>query len=89
MSNTDPVDVPAVSPKQEIQPTKESSGCLGKTFAIGGIIASVIFLLNLTAGFIEIPDNLPFIGNLDEIIVTTFLLSCLSHLGINIIPRKK
>lgn len=43
--------------------------------AVAGIIIGVIYLINPTAGFIELlPDNLPFIGNLDEAGATTLLL---------------
>ena len=68
--------------------TREKSGCITKFFAIFGVMLSVLFLLNLTAGIVEIPDNLPVIGNLDEIAATTFLLTCLSYLGVNIIPGR-
>lgn len=35
--------------------------------AIVGLIVAIIYLLNPTAGFLElIPDNLPLIGNIDE-----------------------
>ena len=41
---------------------------------IAGIIA-VIYLLNPDAGIIElIPDNIPLIGNLDEVAATVLLL---------------
>lgn len=43
-----------------------------------GILVSVAYLLNLGAGIFEIiPDNLPFVGNLDEAAFTAFLLFCL------------
>ncbi len=52
--------------------------------AIVGII-SLIYIINPTAGFIElIPDNLPIIGNLDEVAATTLLLSCLSYFGVDL-----
>ena len=60
--------------------------------AVIGVI-SVVYLLNPTAGFIElIPDNIPVIGNLDEAGVTAILISCLAYFGIDltqIIKRKK
>ena len=53
-----------------------------------GIICS-IYLLNPTAGFFElIPDTIPIIGNIDEILATTLLLKCLSHFGINFFGSK-
>ncbi len=49
------------------------------------MVISIIYLINPTAGFIEfIPDSLPLIGNIDEGIATTLLLSCLSYFGYNL-----
>lgn len=60
-------------------------------FCLG--LLSVVYILNPTAGFFElIPDNLPFIGNLDEAAAVTLLLMCLKYFGIdvpNIFPRSK
>jgi len=37
-------------------------------------LIGVVYILNPTAGLIEvIPDNLPFVGNLDEGVAFTFL----------------
>ena len=69
--------------------TEEKTGCFTQVLATSGAFLSILFLLNFTLGIFEIPDNLPIIGNLDEVAATTFLLTCLSYLGINIIPRKK
>ncbi|MCK4691410.1 MAG: DUF1232 domain-containing protein [Desulfuromonadales bacterium] len=45
----------------------------------------LIYLLNPGAGIFElIPDNLPFIGNLDEAAALTTLLMCLKYFGINL-----
>lgn len=39
----------------------------GKILAVLLTLLSVVYLLNPTAGFFElIPDNIPFIGNIDE-----------------------
>ena len=46
-------------------------------------ILSFVFMLNLTGGIVEIPDNLPFIGNLDEAMATTLFLTCLGYFGIS------
>ncbi len=44
-----------------------------------------IYILNPSFGIFELlPDNLPFIGNLDEGLATTLLLWCLNYLGYNI-----
>ncbi|HEX8295617.1 MAG TPA: hypothetical protein VF593_04920 [Chthoniobacteraceae bacterium] len=48
-----------------------------------GIFAT-FYLINPGAGFIELlPDNLPFIGNLDEATATALLLACLRYFGID------
>lgn len=45
----------------------------------------LIYLLNPGAGIFElIPDNLPFIGNLDEAAAVAMLLMCLKYFGINL-----
>lgn len=59
--------------------------CLGSLFAFCGIIISVLWLLNLQMGiFFEIPDNLPVVGNLDEVFFVFLLISSLSYFGIEI-----
>ncbi|PLX95891.1 MAG: DUF1232 domain-containing protein [Desulfuromonas sp.] len=45
----------------------------------------LLYLLNPGAGIFEmIPDNLPFIGNLDEAAAVTTLLLCLRYFGIEL-----
>lgn len=47
------------------------------------VIIGVIYLLNFTAGFIEfLPDNIPFIGNIDEGIAGAMIFQGLKNLGI-------
>ncbi|EAQ79890.1 hypothetical protein DSM3645_22159 [Blastopirellula marina DSM 3645] len=48
------------------------------------MIVSVIYLSNITMGIFEIPDNLPFVGNLDEVFFSGVLFASLAHLGINL-----
>jgi uncharacterized membrane protein YkvA (DUF1232 family) len=51
---------------------------------IVGII-STLYLINPTAGIFElIPDNIPLIGNLDEGVATTLIISCLNYFGYNL-----
>jgi uncharacterized membrane protein YkvA (DUF1232 family) len=54
---------------------------------------SVLYLINPTAGIIElIPDNIPLVGNIDEGIATTLIISCLGYFGFdfgNLFTRKK
>jgi len=52
-------------------------------FSLG--LLSVLYILNPTAGLFEIvPDNLPFIGNLDEAAAVALLLMCLKYFGIDL-----
>lgn len=57
------------------------------------MLISVIYLINPGAGFIElIPDNIPFVGNLDEAGAVALLIMCLRHFGIdlpNLFDRRK
>ncbi len=59
----------------------------GSLAAMLGILFSGIYLLNLTFGLIEIPDNLPIVGNIDEAFATTVLLASLSRFGIHLAPN--
>lgn len=57
-------------------------------------IISLLYLLNIGAGFIElIPDNIPLIGNLDEATAAVILINYFRFLGIDILSyfnnRKK
>jgi uncharacterized membrane protein YkvA (DUF1232 family) len=49
--------------------------------AISGLLAFV-YLMNPTLGIFElIPDNIPLVGNLDEVTASTVLLAALRHFG--------
>jgi len=58
--------------------------CFGTILALFGILVSMFFLLNLSFGIFEIPDNLPLVGNLDEAFFTMLLLGCLAYFGIEL-----
>lgn len=48
-------------------------------------LLSLIYLINPTAGFFElIPDNLPFLGNLDEATAMALLLASLRYYGLDL-----
>ena len=48
-------------------------------------IISLLYLLNPTAGIFElIPDNLPFVGNLDEAGAAALLIMCLRYFGLDL-----
>ncbi|MBN2450379.1 MAG: DUF1232 domain-containing protein [Lentisphaeria bacterium] len=61
----------------------------GKVWASIVAVLCVLYLLNLTGGWIEIPDALPVVGNLDEVVVTVLLLKCLARLGWIRSPKPK
>ena len=56
---------------------------LFKEMVILGVAAvALLYLINPTAGFLEfIPDNLPIVGNLDEVAATTILLATMRYYG--------
>lgn len=55
-----------------------------KLAVIGLGLIAVIYLINPGAGIFElIPDNLPYIGNLDEAAAMALLLGCLRYFGID------
>lgn len=66
--------------------TQPAPGVVGKSLAVAGVLVSVVFLLNPTLGLFEVPDNLPIVGNLDEVFFSGLLFACLAKLGINILP---
>jgi hypothetical protein len=44
-------------------------------------VISAVYLINPTAGVFEfLPDNIPFIGNLDEGLAAYVLISCVQYL---------
>jgi uncharacterized membrane protein YkvA (DUF1232 family) len=46
-----------------------------RLIAFGAIALGIVYLINPTAGFLElIPDTLPFVGNLDEAAATTLVI---------------
>ncbi len=60
-----------------------------KIVATLGLIIGILYILNPTAGVIElIPDNIPFIGNLDEAAAVLLILRCLKEFGIDLTGKK-
>jgi uncharacterized membrane protein YkvA (DUF1232 family) len=54
-------------------------------FVAVAAVLSALYLLNPTAGFLElIPDNIPFVGNLDEATAMAVLVACLRFFGYDI-----
>jgi hypothetical protein len=68
----------------EEQLMNENRGCSSVGMALVGVLVSVLYLSNLTFGIIEIPDNLPLIGNLDEVFFSGVLFASLARLGIRL-----
>ena len=61
-----------------------------KIFAVLGIMIGLIYILNPTAGIIElIPDNMPIIGNLDEAGAVLLVIGCLRHFKIDVFKAFK
>jgi uncharacterized membrane protein YkvA (DUF1232 family) len=61
--------------------TKSEKKFFYKILALFLSILCIIYILNPTAGVIEIlPDNIPFIGNLDEATATAILIKCIYYL---------
>ena len=55
--------------------------------ALAVLVATLcgVYLANPTLGVFEIiPDNIPFVGNIDEATATAILISCLGYLGIRL-----
>ncbi len=51
-------------------------------FLIGAL--AFVYLLNFTIGIFELPDNLPFIGNMDEGLATLLFINALKYFGIDV-----
>lgn len=68
---------------------EQGPGCFGQGIAALGVLASVLWILNLTAGIFEVPDIVPIFGNLDEAAAAAILFSCLRYLGFDILPFGK
>jgi hypothetical protein len=67
----------------------KSTSPMAIILSLVGVVVSGFFLANLSFGLIEIPDNMPLVGNLDEVFFSAVFFTCLSHLGINVLPMKR
>ncbi|MBP6783388.1 MAG: DUF1232 domain-containing protein [Verrucomicrobiales bacterium] len=72
-------------------PKKIENGGKGKRSLGSSIVVAIlgaisaVYLFNPTAGILElIPDNLPFVGNIDEAAAAALLISCLAYFGLDI-----
>jgi len=51
-------------------------------------IISVLYLLNFTFGFVEfLPDALPIVGNLDEVVMTGILIYVLNYFNLGFLTK--
>jgi uncharacterized membrane protein YkvA (DUF1232 family) len=69
------------------QPTVPPRSMVGNLVSVIGLVLAGIYLANPTAGIDFIPDLIPGVGNIDEVVATTIFLACLSRLGINVLPQ--
>ncbi|MFZ1522515.1 MAG: DUF1232 domain-containing protein [Candidatus Saccharimonadales bacterium] len=54
---------------------------MNRFLALSLIVVCIIYLINPTLGVFElIPDNLPIIGNIDEVFVVGLMLSLINFL---------
>lgn len=74
------------APKVVIVEEKAPRGFMGSAFALLGVAFSTLWLLNLTGGIIELPDNIPLIGNIDEAFAAGVLFTSLRYLGFDVLP---
>lgn len=63
--------------------------CIGEIVAVCLALLSVMWLMNLTFGLIELPDNIPLVGNLDEAFFSWLFITCMGYLGFNVVPFKR
>ncbi len=67
-------------PTNQLRPTSAQ-----KTFVLIVGIFAALYLINPTLGVFEfLPDNIPFLGNVDEATATLLLISALAFFGIKI-----
>ena len=67
----------------DIEPKPARSKLKG-AYIVVMIILSGVYLLNFTFGVFELPDNLPIIGNMDEVAATVIFMSGLRYFGLDL-----
>ncbi len=73
---------PSLDPDRARRP-RTATGTVG---AVVGLGLGLLYLINPTAGILELlPDNLPVVGNLDEAAATGLVLGALAYLGIDLV----
>lgn len=66
----------------EVVPEKDNSKF--KTLAKTILILGGLYLLNPLLGIDLLPDNLPIVGNLDEVLAVFMMLGAVRYLGISL-----
>lgn len=60
-------------------------GVVKDVFVLALGLLGLVYILNPGAGFLElIPDNIPFIGNLDEGAAVVFILAALRYYNVDV-----
>ena len=77
-------DFDDVSIPQERTPVPEERPGWSKTLAWTVLVVGGIYLLNPAFGVDLLPDNLPLVGNLDEVAVVFLVVGALHYLGIRL-----
>ena len=77
---------PAPPVPTSVPPPAAPRGCLGTGGAVGALLLSGVYLLNFSMGILELPDNLPIVGNLDELTASWIFFSALAYLGVDVLP---
>lgn len=76
------------NPQSSTVDQPQSNSWFSWLFAVIGALLALAYLSNPGWGVAEVlPDNIPGLGNIDEVIATTILISCLARLGIRITPN--
>ena len=68
----------------EVVPAVPEQPRWAKTLAWTILILGGVYMLNPTFGVDILPDNLPIIGNLDEMTIVLMMLGSLNYLGIQL-----
>lgn len=79
------MNAPTPEPVQPAPHEPRRRGCIATAIACVLALFSGAYLVNPTLGVFEfLPDNLPFVGNLDEAFFTLVFFGALTALGIRV-----
>lgn len=87
MVTKNPYESPEIA--ADVSPRPQRQGITGIVISLIGLLLAGIYLANPGFGLVDfIPDNIPGVGNIDEFVASAIFLTCLSRLGINILPHQ-